>query len=74
MATPDLRQRCIVSGCCRIADVEVRCRHATVYYCRAHGKRWSNPEFIPQPATASVLAGRFWDADRPNGAKRRVAP
>jgi hypothetical protein len=63
--------RCIADGCRRKPDVVVRCRHGAVYYCRRHAHRWCMAEYVTQPATAVVLAGRFWDADRKNGAKRR---
>lgn len=71
MKRPDLRHRCIAElckhgrflrrSCGRIADVQVRSEHATVYYCKRHAHRWCDPTFVLQPATAVVLAGRTWD-------------
>lgn len=66
------RALCCVARCDRLADVEVVGRiGGAIYYCRKHAKRWSDPACVPQPAMARVLAGRFWDADRKSGAKRR---
>lgn len=63
---------CCAENCKRRADVRVTGRiGGSVVYCRRHARRWNDPVYIPQPATAVVLAFRYWDADRPDGGKPR---
>lgn len=64
----DRQGRGLQRTCKRPADVLVRGRHGeNVYYCRRHAKRGTDPQWIAQPATIIVLAGRYWDADRADG-------
>lgn len=64
--------RCCVAFCPRRSDVLVRGKiGGSIYYCRRHAKRWDDPQHVPQPATAIVLAGRFWNAERRDGSKPR---